>query len=136
MAKEKDKWIIVYTSFCVERRVPERCWYVGFASRRDAILAPVARFRSVFLSLLLGSFWVAVGLAFVFARTLTAPIRVLQEGGRVATDEMFRVFNMGVGMIVITAAENAGSVATDLAAAGEMSWILGEVVLGGGVELV
>jgi len=65
-----------------------------------------------------------------------ALFRILQEGGRVATDEMFRVFNMGVGMIVITAAENAGSVANELAAAGEMSWILGEVVVGGGVELV
>ncbi len=35
--------------------------------------------------------------------------RVLQEGGRVATDEMFRVFNMGVGMIVITAPAKADS---------------------------
>jgi phosphoribosylformylglycinamidine cyclo-ligase len=65
-----------------------------------------------------------------------ALFKVLQKGGRVATDEMFRVFNMGVGMIVITAAENASSVANDLAAAGEMSWILGVVVDGGGVELV
>ncbi len=65
-----------------------------------------------------------------------ALFRVLQDCGRVATAEMFRVFNMGVGMIVITAAENADSVANDLAAAGEMSWILGEVVDGGGVELV
>jgi phosphoribosylformylglycinamidine cyclo-ligase len=64
-----------------------------------------------------------------------ALFRVLQEGGRVATDEMFRVFNMGVGMIVITAPENADSVANDLAAAGEMSWILGEVMDREGVEL-
>jgi len=62
--------------------------------------------------------------------------RILQEGGRVATAEMFRAFNMGVGMIVITASENADSIANDLAAAGERSWILGEVVSGEGVELV
>jgi len=62
--------------------------------------------------------------------------RILQEGGRVATAEMFRAFNMGVGMIVVTAAEDADSVANDLAAAGERSWILGEVVAGEGVELV
>ncbi|MFH1764366.1 MAG: phosphoribosylformylglycinamidine cyclo-ligase [Gemmatimonadota bacterium] len=67
---------------------------------------------------------------------IPALFRVLQEGGRVATNEMFRVFNMGVGMIVITAAGKADSVANDLAAAGERSWILGEVVDGGGVELV
>jgi phosphoribosylformylglycinamidine cyclo-ligase len=59
----------------------------------------------------------------------------LQEGGRVSTQEMFRVFNMGVGMIVITAPEVADSVANDLAAAGETSWILGEVSTGGEVEL-
>jgi phosphoribosylformylglycinamidine cyclo-ligase len=67
----------------------------------------------------------------------TPPVfRVLQEGGRVATTEMFRVFNMGVGMIVITAPENADAVANDLAAAGEISWILGEVTDGEGVALV
>lgn len=62
--------------------------------------------------------------------------RVLQDGGGVSTTEMFRVFNMGVGMVVITSPEDAGAVADDLAAAGEASWILGEVVEGEGVELV
>jgi len=62
--------------------------------------------------------------------------RALQEGGRVTSDEMFRVFNMGVGMIVIASAAEARSVADDLAAAGERSWILGEVVEGEGVSFV
>lgn len=62
--------------------------------------------------------------------------RILQEGGNVSIQEMFRVFNMGVGMIVITAPEAANAVANDLAAAGETSWVLGEVLSGGGVELV
>jgi phosphoribosylformylglycinamidine cyclo-ligase len=62
--------------------------------------------------------------------------RTLQEGGRVATAEMFRVFNMGVGMIVIAPGPEAEGVADDLAAAGERSWILGEVVQGEGVELL
>jgi phosphoribosylformylglycinamidine cyclo-ligase len=61
--------------------------------------------------------------------------RVLQEGGGVSTQEMFRVFNMGVGMIVITASGDPGQVAEELASAGEESWILGEVVEGEGVEL-
>jgi phosphoribosylformylglycinamidine cyclo-ligase len=65
-----------------------------------------------------------------------AIFRVLQEGGRVSASEMFRVFNMGVGMIVIAAPDQADSVANDLAAAGETSWILGEVGPGGEVELV
>lgn len=62
--------------------------------------------------------------------------RALQEGGGVADDEMFRVFNMGVGMIVIVREEDGQGVADELAAAGETSWILGQVVEGKGVELV
>jgi phosphoribosylformylglycinamidine cyclo-ligase len=65
-----------------------------------------------------------------------ALFQVLQKAGSVTADEMFRVFNMGVGMIVITGASEADGVANDLAAAGEMSWILGEVADGGEVELV
>lgn len=62
--------------------------------------------------------------------------RALQAGGKVAQDEMFRVFNMGVGMIVIAPGDQARGVADELAAAGEASWILGDVVEGKGVELV
>jgi phosphoribosylformylglycinamidine cyclo-ligase len=65
-----------------------------------------------------------------------AVFRVLQEGGRVVEKEMFRVFNMGVGMIVVAPAENADSVANDLAASGERSWIMGEITAGGEVELI
>ena len=61
--------------------------------------------------------------------------RVLQDGGGVSDEEMFRVFNMGVGMIVISAPQEAEEVARDLADAGEDAWILGEVVEGKGVEL-
>jgi len=61
--------------------------------------------------------------------------RVLQQGGGVTSHEMFRVFNMGIGMIVITAPEDAETVAQTLAAAGEEIWIVGEAVEGGGVEL-
>jgi phosphoribosylaminoimidazole (AIR) synthetase len=49
---------------------------------------------------------------------------------------MFLVFNMGVGMIVIADGAEADSVANDLAAAGERSWVLGEVTGDGKVELI
>jgi len=62
--------------------------------------------------------------------------RILQEGGRVAEAEMFRAFNMGVGMVVIVSQEEAQGVSDELAAAGETSWILGRIVEGEGVELV
>lgn len=60
----------------------------------------------------------------------------LQEGGRVSSEEMFRVFNMGVGMIVVVPPEEADSVSNHLAAAGEASWILGHVTGEEGVVLV
>ena len=57
---------------------------------------------------------------------------VLQEAGDVARDEMFRVFNMGVGMVVITAPDDAIAVSRSAAAAGVHAWRLGEVVPGRG----
>jgi phosphoribosylformylglycinamidine cyclo-ligase len=60
--------------------------------------------------------------------------RVLQGGGRVETEEMFRVFNMGVGMVAIAPPDDAQNVADELAAGGDVSWVLGEVVEGEGVH--
>ena len=62
--------------------------------------------------------------------------RALQEAGGVEEEEMFRVFNMGVGMVVVTPPEHADGLMEDLNEAGEECWILGEVVAGDGVELV
>ncbi|HVB31403.1 MAG TPA: phosphoribosylformylglycinamidine cyclo-ligase [Gemmatimonadaceae bacterium] len=56
----------------------------------------------------------------------------LQRGGAVATDEMFRAFNMGVGMVVIAAPADAGAVIASAAAADIDGWPLGRVVRGTG----
>ena len=56
----------------------------------------------------------------------------LQRGGAVATDEMFRAFNMGVGMVVIAAPADAGAIITSAAAAHVDGWPLGRVVRGTG----
>ena len=58
--------------------------------------------------------------------------RLLGQGGGVAEREMYRVFNMGVGMIVVVAPENEAEV---LSALGEGAWRIGAVVAGEGVEL-
>ena len=58
--------------------------------------------------------------------------RVLGDAGGVARDEMFRAFNMGVGMVVITDASGAAQVRASATAAGVESWMLGEVVAGKG----
>ncbi len=52
----------------------------------------------------------------------------LQRGGRVSDDEMFRAFNMGVGMVLVCAPAHETSLLAALAASGEAAWRLGEVV--------
>jgi phosphoribosylformylglycinamidine cyclo-ligase len=58
--------------------------------------------------------------------------RVLQREGGVEQGEMFRAFNMGVGMVAVVAADDADAVVRALSAAGEQAWIAGEIVPGDG----
>jgi phosphoribosylformylglycinamidine cyclo-ligase len=62
--------------------------------------------------------------------TVPALFRVLQREGGVEQAEMFRAFNMGVGMVAVVGAEDADAAVRDLRAAGEQAWIAGEVVPG------
>jgi phosphoribosylformylglycinamidine cyclo-ligase len=57
--------------------------------------------------------------------------------GSVADAEMFRVFNMGIGFVVICAPSFANSIVHQLAADGISAWVIGEVKDGEvGVEIV
>ena len=60
----------------------------------------------------------------------------LQREGGVATREMYRTFNCGVGMVVCVAAEHVEQALQCLLAAGEEAWLLGEITLAGDDELV
>ncbi|MBS1170083.1 MAG: purM [Burkholderiaceae bacterium] len=51
----------------------------------------------------------------------------LQQHGNVADAEMHRVFNCGIGMVVIVAQENAEAAMAQLSAAGETVYRLGEI---------
>ena len=62
--------------------------------------------------------------------------RVLQEAGGVDPMEMFRVFNMGIGMLAVTAPEDTDGVVARLDQAGQHAWVCGEVLPGTGVEVV
>ncbi len=64
--------------------------------------------------------------------TVPSVFRVLAEAGGVSRDEMFRVFNMGVGMVVITDDSGAAAVRASASAAGVESWLMGQVVRGTG----
>jgi phosphoribosylformylglycinamidine cyclo-ligase len=64
-----------------------------------------------------------------------ALFRLIQKGGNVAEDEMFRTFNMGVGMIVVVGPEDLHEVEHSLERRGEVSFVIGSVVAGEGVVL-
>lgn len=51
----------------------------------------------------------------------------LQAEGNVADDEMHRVFNCGIGMVVIVAQEHLAAALQQLEAAGEKAWKIGEI---------
>ena len=56
--------------------------------------------------------------------------RVLQREGGVEEREMFRAFNMGIGMVAVVAAEDAETTVRTLSEAGERAWVAGEIVQG------
>jgi phosphoribosylaminoimidazole (AIR) synthetase len=116
----------------------------------DALLAPHTSYLSVVRPLIEGG--VVKGLAHItgggitenLPRTLpdgcaaeialdswcVPPVfRLLEERGAIARDEMFRAFNMGVGLVVVCAAADAQHVLSRTSAAG--GFRLGTVVPGG-----
>ena len=56
--------------------------------------------------------------------------RFLQEQGNIAADEMFRAFNMGIGLIVACRETDASAVFEILEPLGERAVRLGQVVAG------
>ncbi|MEJ2541262.1 MAG: phosphoribosylformylglycinamidine cyclo-ligase [Gemmatimonadota bacterium] len=77
------------------------------------------------------------GLGAVVDRSSWAPgplFRLLQRAGDVARDEMYRVFNMGVGMIAVVAPDEVDGVLEALRDAQESPWVMGEVTRGDGVQ--
>lgn len=62
--------------------------------------------------------------------------RVLQREGGVDATEMYRAFNMGVGMVAIVPADEADVVVRALVDRGETAWVAGEVVAGEGEVLL
>ena len=61
----------------------------------------------------------------------------LQERGRVASEEMYRVFNMGIGLVVVVSRDQADTAVDVLTASGESLFCIGEIVDGKGqVQLI
>jgi phosphoribosylformylglycinamidine cyclo-ligase len=62
--------------------------------------------------------------------------QVLERAGEVPREEMFRAFNMGVGMVVICASDDARAVIESSHAARTPAWVMGEVQPGSGVVVL
>lgn len=59
--------------------------------------------------------------------TLPPVFAWLQAQGKVADAEMHRVFNCGIGMVLVLAREHVPAALESLAAAGEQAWLAGEI---------
>jgi len=64
-----------------------------------------------------------------------ALFRLIQRGGGIDDDEMYRTFNMGIGMVLVVAPEHLHEVEHSLERRGETAWLIGSVVAGDGVVL-
>lgn len=58
---------------------------------------------------------------------MSALFNWLQQNGNVAEHEMYRVFNCGIGMVVVIAKEDVERTLAILRASGEMVWQIGEI---------
>ena len=61
--------------------------------------------------------------------------RLIQSAGKVPDEEMYRTFNMGVGMVVVVAPGDLHEVEHSLERRGETSFVIGHVERGAGVVL-
>ncbi len=62
--------------------------------------------------------------------------KIIETKSGVPDDELYQVFNMGIGMVSIVAAEKANDVLKFIRAQKHNAWIIGEVVGGSGKALV
>jgi phosphoribosylformylglycinamidine cyclo-ligase len=58
---------------------------------------------------------------------------LLQRAGRVPEAEMYQVFNMGIGMVLLVNADRAEALLRAARVAGHKAWLIGEVVKGKGI---
>ncbi|MGB8953572.1 MAG: phosphoribosylformylglycinamidine cyclo-ligase [Candidatus Aminicenantales bacterium] len=61
---------------------------------------------------------------------IPAIFHLIQKRGRVGEPEMFRTFNMGVGMVLVVAARDAEMALSVFKKSGQKAWVIGEVVKG------
>ena len=61
---------------------------------------------------------------------------ILQAKGGVPEEELYQVFNMGIGMVVLAAADQADAIKRFITSRGHRSWLIGAVEKGTGKSRV
>ncbi len=59
-----------------------------------------------------------------------AIFRKIESRGRVSEREMYRTFNMGIGMVLVVSQAQAERAVSEFARLGQKAWVIGEVVKG------
>jgi phosphoribosylformylglycinamidine cyclo-ligase len=132
----------------LERAAPDLNVDFHGGSLRDAILAPTRIYVRAILGLLqqvpvkglahITGGGITGNVPRILRQGLRASIRAnawprpalfrwLQEAGRIAEDEMHRVFNCGIGMVAVVGREHAGRAVEALRAAGETVYEIGSI---------
>ena len=62
--------------------------------------------------------------------------RFLQNGGNIDINEMYRVFNCGVGMVIVVPASESADAIDQLNNLGEDAWLIGEIVTNNGEQVI
>jgi phosphoribosylformylglycinamidine cyclo-ligase len=60
--------------------------------------------------------------------------KVMQKAGNVERDEMYRTFNMGIGMVLAVSENQAEEIIDRLKGLGETAWVIGDVAMCGAGE--
>ena len=64
---------------------------------------------------------------------MPAIFSLLRDKGGVAEDELYQVFNMGIGMTAIVAADRSAEILEQIKKRRFKAWLIGEVCAGHGV---
>ena len=62
--------------------------------------------------------------------------QMLEKWGKVPHREMFNIFNMGVGMVLVLDASEADKAIEILRSHGDEAWVIGSIVEGEGVNII
>jgi phosphoribosylformylglycinamidine cyclo-ligase len=60
---------------------------------------------------------------------------LVQAAGKIERSEMYGIFNMGVGMVAAVAERDADDAVRSLLSSGENAYVIGDVVMGEGIEI-